>query len=505
MKEINQEIAHKGEGIDLKMEVSMDGETIIDRESDSLIGNFLRMFYGMLGRTGAHETRRMISRRHGNFKDLNATDNYGNEIDQFNWNTDDPSNPPYIDFRDDINFIDNDPFYLYTNIPEMCGVYYQFDNDYQGNFYHIDKFNPRTGEYTKGEPADWSNVNQDAFNGKFWFTQLKFRSAWRRRETFNNPQILLGKNQDNSEINDSLDSLADDQTVSIGDQWLRMEIEDLSQTGTSISQPAVATNDSEITLSRTFTNDNDYPITVGEIGVITDNGVDNGREESLIARDVVSSFTISADSSITIDYTITISNTGGGGMMSQFHQQLYRQLQGTNRNIRDINNNEQEGDRTMANQWIGASTSGGQDLSHNGMPNLGQFIGPVPGITTNELANTNVSLGGDPSNDDGQIPHGTGNDELKYSGAFVDKIYTDQANDEVYFECSRLMESLGENPITVKETAMYVGSANYDRAEYPEYAVMISRHVLDSSEFVTIQPGEIFKLKYTFKISLSQS
>jgi hypothetical protein len=505
MKRVTQEVITKEAGIDLEMEVSMDGETIIKGRADSLIGNFLRLFYGMLGRTGDSDTRRMISRERSEFRDIANSGENNYAIDWINFNKADTADPPRMRVDNDIHWFDqdnqNNPAYIYTNIPKMCGFYYPAPQDYEFDLYHIDEYDPRTGSMTKGPPADWSGVDRTQWNGKLWFREMKFVTGWRRRDTFQDPNIILGKNIDNGYATDGLDQFAAQGAVGIDDQWLRMQIRSLSTTGTTISEPAVGTNDSEITLSRTFTNNNTYPIDVGEIGVICKNGVNDRGSYSLIARDIVTPFTISADSSVTIDYTITLSNNGGGGMMSQFHQLLYRQFKTTGRNVRDINNNDQNGeDHSFEGQFIGASVGGDQDQTERGNNNLGAFVGPVPGVTTNALANTNVSLGGDPSNADGQVPHGEGDDQLYYSGAMVEDFHMDEANGEVWFETSRLMENRGSTAITIKETGYYSGNHKYNNQDYPRYSVMISRHILGTS--VDIAPGEVFKLTYVFKVKL---
>lgn len=495
MKEISQDIATKA-SVDLEIEVTMDGETIIKRQSDSVVGNFLRLLYGMFGRRGSGDYRRYIARtNNSNFRDINQSD--PNSIDWINFNKSDTTNPPRMRVDNRIYFFEDNPVYIYTNIPEMCGLYYSVGNDHEFDLYHVADMNPRTGNLTKGDPADWSGVDRTNWNGKLWFREFQFKSSWRRIDTFNHPSIRLGKNKSHANSqNQSLDNFCGESAVGVEDQYLHMWIRDLSGTGTTRSDPAVGTNDSEITLSRTFTNNQSYSIDVGEIGVECK---ENNYHHALIARDIITPFTISTDSSVTVDYTLTISNDGGGGMMSQFHQLLYRQFRSGQRNVRDINNNDQSGDNGgNAAQFVAASLGGDQDQSPYGAPSLGSDIGPVPGISTNALANTNVSLGGDPSNADGKVPHGQEDDELYYSSAMVEDFHTDAANNEVWFDCYRLMENRGSTTITVRETGMYVGSSNNDNREEPRYAVMISRHILGST--VDVAPGEILKLRYRFKV-----
>jgi len=501
MKEVSQDIITKKAGIDLNMEVSMDGKTIIKRKADSIVGNFLRMLYGMMGRRGSGDKRKILAYRETEWRSVDKNDSYS-EIENVQWNVDDSQNPPKLSIDNRLgNWFESDdnelePVYLYTNIPEMCGLYYPQPDTYNFDLYHVDSFDPRTGELTKGPPADWSNVDQSKWNGEMWFSRFNFKTVWRRREAFNYPQIILGKNIEPANST-SLDNFASTGSVGIEDQWLHSWIHEFDTTGTNRSEPAVSQNESEINLSRTFTNNRDYPIDVGEIGI---HAKVNNNWRTLIARDTLGSkITVSANSSVTIDYNMTISNSGGGGMMSQFHQLLYRQFRHGERNVRDINNNDQSGDNDGApNQFIGASVGGGQDQTPDGSSKLGAEVGPVPGVTTNQLANTNVSLGGDPSSEDGRVPHGEGDGELYYSSALVEDIHVDQANNEIWFDISRLMENRGSTTITVNETGMYVGSTNYDNQDYPEYAVMISRHILDAP--VDIVPGEVFKLKYRYKV-----
>ena len=474
MRSLTQEVVTKEAGIDLELEVSMEGETIIKGRADSLVGNFLRMLYGMMGEVRGEASGRRVLAAHeyfrGRYYKLNNS-NDNRRIDYINY-----ANPPVVDFNHNERETNNALVYLDTNVPEMTGWYYDaLNNDHKMKLHTIDGIDRQNGTISHSA-ADWSALDGSQWNEEMWITAVDFQTVGRVEEMFRNPNIILGKNLSNKDS-------------AIDDYWLEDPIDKLDTTGTTISEPAVQTYQSEITLSRTFTNNTNSDITVGEVGVMCRNHW-NDYLWTLIARDNVSSFTISSGKSVTIDYTIKLTNGGGGGMMSQFHQQLYRQFTDGHRVVRDINNSDRNNHQSEG-QWILPSTGGDVRPGTRGM--RGQWIGPVPGTDGTEVSNTNTSLLS-------QIPHGEAQGELYYYGTVVEDMHTDVANNEVYFDVSRILENRTGSTITVSETALYSGYYDDDNREYPRYSVMTSRHVLNTP--IDIPAGEFFKLTYRLKVKI---
>jgi len=484
MKEIQSDIITKEAGVDLHMEVSMEGKTIINRQADSLVGNFLRMLYGMMGeirRDG--DGRRIITsnRNRVEWRKLNHDNDY-KRINSINWDAD----PVHINLygRADIDDINDGTrvFILDSNVDEMKGIYYNGGDRDDIKLYEVDTFDRRTGSVVQGSPVTWAEDGSN-WNEQLRFMPFRFRGCNRAEETLRNPNVVLGANLPNKD-------------AEVEDWWLQNPLEQLSHTGTTVSEPAVQTTKSEITYSRTFTNNQDHDIEVGEIGVIC-HGPSSRDNYVLMARDNVQSFTIASGKSVTVDYTMTIQNDGNGGVMAQFHQQLYRQHRQGRRVARDINNADRNS-RETEGQWMLSATGGGThpDAQKNGI--RGQFLGPIPGTSTKAVSNTNYALT-DNNDNDTQIPHGFGDNQLVYYGTVIENIVTDKANDEVYFDVCRILENRGSTTVTVSETGLYTGyNSENSRQDYIRYATMTARHVLDAP--VDVPPGELLRLTYRLKL-----
>lgn len=473
MKSIRQDIVTKEAGIDLFLRVSMDGEPIVHRQADSLVGNFGRVLAGMMGQNSSDAAGRYLPRSNNrNFAEVGGSQygdidgitygspgeiNWGYDTDVY-WENNNNEGLIYLDAQDDI----------------ISGLYYGVGHN-TTTFYEpvLDREN---GTASAGANADWSGTGSANWNEKVWWSTFEFITTNRDQSWFEDPRIILGKNVPNKD-------------AEIEDWWLENFIRRFDATETTISTPAVQTFQSEITLSRTFTNNKSYDIDVGEIGVI--GGTRRDNERFLMARDNVANFTIASGKSVTVDYVFKITNGGGGGVMAQFHQQLYRQFTRNNRVVRDLDNSDRN-DGDAPGQWIAAATGGNCDQERSGNGQDGQYVGPVVGTDATEVSNTNTSLLN-------QVPHGETDGDLFYYGSAIEKIITDKANDELYFDISRLCENRGSTTIAIKESALYTG---YNSDDYEDdrlqYSSIQARHILGTS--VDIAPGEVIKITYRLKV-----
>lgn len=470
MKSIKQTVETK-DSIDLQIEVSMGGETIISRQADSLVGNFLRQLYGlMIGNKPDNDQKRVLAVNQTS-SDTGATADFTTDA-TLNQNNYWGSNA--------------DLFYLDTDYDAMDGFYYSPAGGYNLDLYEV-TFNRSTGNVTQGNRVDWSGLDSSQFNGEIYLESLRFMRVHRNGgEMFAYPDVVVGKDLNNT-------------TTGVDQQRLENKIGRFDTTGTTRSEPAVQSNSSTITLSRQFTNNKNYDITVGEIGVEARAELreyqfnDDEEKNILIARDSVSDFTVASGNSVTIEYKLQLSNSGDGGMMSQFHQLLYRQIQQTSRTVRDTNNNDRNNSQVVG-QFMVSTLSGDlrQSLySENSLTS--ESVGPVVGTGSASVSNTNTSL-------DNAIPQGTSDGTLYYYGATVDRMVIDEANDEIYFDIVKPCENRGSTTITIEEQALYNSYFSGSCDNYPAYSSMIIRHVLSSS--VDVSPGEILKAGYRLKLTV---
>ena len=459
MKKIEQTVETK-DSIDLQMEVSMEGETIIKRQADSLVGNFMRLLYiMMIDITGDNSGKRMLGR----------ADTESQTVDSIDF-----TSSALIDLSNDVNWQSGRLAYLDTNYQAMNGFYYMV-GDYDLEVYEV-TFDRSTGDITQGNRTDWSSLDSNNFNGNIRLGEFKFVAPNRSDYFFDSANIVIGRNGPST-------------PAGIEDQWLENINRRIDRTGTTITEPAVQTNSSEITLSRQFSNNENYDITVGEIGVITE--YDNS-DFVMIARDNVTDFTIAQGNSVTIEYKLTLDNSGDGGMMSQFHQLLYRHLRGTNRTVRDIFNNDQS-DNQDEGTMVPISIGGISDPSPWDDGLEGEYVGPIPGTGTTTVANTNTSL-------ESRVPHGTSDGTMVHYGPVGESIVLDEANGEIYFDVVKPLENRGSTTITIQEQALYTAYYRGYEDQYPHYSVMIARHTLTNS--VNVAPGEILKVSYRLKLTV---
>jgi len=460
MKKIEQTVETK-DSIDLQMEVSMEGETIIKRQADSLVGNFMRLLYVMmLDKSSDNDGKRILVR---------------NDTSSHTPGSVDFTSSAYIDNLDNNMYWGSGQLvYLDTDYQAMTGFYYMV-GDYDVEVYEV-TFDRSAGSITQGSRTDWSSLDSSKFSGNIKLTEFRYEVPKRSERLFKSANILIGRNDSSSSSN-------------IEDQWLENENRRINRTGTSITEPAVQTNSSEITLSRQFTNNENYDITVGEIGVICQTSSGN---YVLIARDNVTDFTIAQGNSVTIEYKFTIDNSGDGGMMSQFHQLFYRHLRDTGRTVRDVFNNDKN-DSSDNGTMVPLSLGGVSKPTPWNDGLKGEYIGPIPGTGTATVANTNTSL-------ESRVPHGTSDGTMVHYGPIGENVVLDEGNGEIYFDVVKPLENRGSTTITVQEQALYSAYYRAYDQEYPQYSVMIARHVLNNS--VDVAPGEILKTSYRLKLTV---
>lgn len=498
MKAINQRV-DLDPSLEMRMQVSMDGQPILEKECDSLVGNFMRMLHSQAGSNaeGGYVdstdnrsiTNKTIIRRRDQGSWGLDRDNENAVLDSSvvpaKLNLDPNNNNTGIYIRDAVDGL----AYIWSKSSNLEGFYCLSQNsggsDRYGNNIHtvylwnvssIDRIN---GSATAGTELDLTSTDMSAYDGSAVLTTFNNENPGNAdRDMFRNSRLVVGKNKDNNAT--QIESFA------LQGNWQPA----LETTGTSVSAPAVDTNESVIEISRTFSNNQSFDIPIGVIGLTVDNSNDNTG--NLITRDPVS-FTVASGSTVTVTYKIAVSNTSSGGITAQFNEILYMHLATSNREIRDIYNNKPQQEWSPWS-WIMAHTGGDSRIGRHRAGLRGRQIGPQVGIGTANVANTNAAL-------DDQIPHGYSDDRMVYNGSVVEDFFIEPANSKAYFDVSRVFENRGSTTIGVNETGVYAGASDHSNDNRVENVHLIARHQLGTT--TSVAAGELLKVTYRFVVDLT--
>ncbi len=277
-----------------------------------------------------------------------------------------------------------------------------------------------------------------------------------------------------------------------------------SRNGISLSAPNTVGDTTKIAISQTFTNVTQTNQQVSEFalfGKMDSSGLSTSRYnistttlpssiiniqnkfKTCIARDVVTPFLVGPAQSFTVTYELIVQN--GRGKSSPWADNL----QNTDRAVLDTTNIS----RT-------AGSSIGQLAINSGIRGLSDFdnsqVGIQVGRHTGSIDIDNYNLlddAGTPS----RITHGRGNGQLYYYGSRVIEHYI-QDDNNAYMDIEALFENKSSSPIDVNEVGLNVNPPG-------NYAVCISRAILEPEERQTVDPGEILKVIYRIAISTGGS
>jgi hypothetical protein len=295
-----------------------------------------------------------------------------------------------------------------------------------------------------------------------------------------------------------------DQSVKINDPFLFNEVPSgtakrtLELSAHNISQPAVGLTHSEITISRDFTNNSGETITINEVGMYARTysyvlSSTTWYRIVLMARDLLN-IPITSGSTITISYKIrTNVPTTDGGFLIQFNELLYRQLAQTSRESKDVFNNNQT-HSSNSGQFYCASTSGLSFPQDTSSGYHGAWVGLQVGTSNADVVNTQFRLQNADA-DNTRIGHGYGSNQLIHYGTLIDRWFIDPITGEAGFYLKKLFENKSGNPITVRETGIYVGRYNGNISD----VYCIARHRLE--EEVVVENNEILSLQYVIKVT----
>ena len=459
MQHIQIPLKTKSKSLDLSMSIAVDGTEVYVGRADSLVGGYARILYALMSAKPVTAVQHVgyrnviaVTRQDADTVRVQTNSNSGNtgpgDLISIEGVLGIPGFPNEVTFE--AGFNDNDDF-IYFN---------------DGGALDVSGYVAGSGEVRQMLQADIS------------------RGPGTAAQAFTSPTIELGTGTKAVEVSD----YRLDRRITSG--TLDGELLYGSQT---TSLPAVAGQQSEITVSRQFTNNSPATINVEEIGLMADSVHAN---PTLIARDL-RAFSIPAGSTATVSYKMFTTADASGGTTIQFNELMTRRLKSTTREVKDIDNQNRVEENAHWD-FITVSGIGGVGAFQGHRPNGvdGADVGPVVGTGTTAVTQTDYQLAARvPHADTGQ-PGG-----LVHLGAFAEGFEEDAVAGTAGFDVKRMFVNASGADVTVTEAGLNVGGG-FDDNTYDDvrYAYMIARDVLDQP--VTIPDGEALMLTYRVEVSL---
>lgn len=470
-----------GQDITLKLRVEVDGETVCEKEGDSLLMGFANQLRQQMKGGGA-ERRAVTYNTQEGFYVRNVYDTsapmrlavwkddyepaigaYGDIVHIKDGGALKADGPFYVVNSDSLGYYDDSGDYGWIEINEATfdsakNRYVDSGVGYSNSGYSLPKNSDIEGVDTRGGLNRWKN-------------------------TLMNLGIVLGK---------------DSTSVDLGDRRINYVNEaNLDYTGTSKPAPVVRTSEAELTFTKDVSNNTGSSIQFREIGLrqnedqMDGSGSSGWRPsyKSLIARDVID-VTVPDGSTATFHYSILVDCSGSGGVMAQFLELLYRHTASTNREAPDIDNNNRTTGRGAWDFCLTYGQPGETVAKSGGRLSYSREIGLMVGTGTSQVSNTDVAL-------ENRLQHGDEADELWHFGVVIGEMQEDSSTGRGYFRVERIFENRTDSDITINEVGLYCGATDND---YPDHRHLIARNVLDSP--ITIATGELKKLYYEIGIQV---
>jgi len=291
-----------------------------------------------------------------------------------------------------------------------------------------------------------------------------------------------------------------DEPVVIDDQQLDAQVPNGSANGmltygsTIVSQDTNDSTSAQITITRTFINNASDLVAVSEIGYLMQAGDSN--YVFMVMRDILGSVVnVGSGATLTVNYRIkTVLDTGTdpGGFLVSFMRLLYRHIGQTTRAIFDIDNVSQTYYPNPASFLV---SHGGGITTENpatGELQVGYKFGIVLGRGNSAVAMGDYYL-------ETPIVHGEGTNEMLYYGCFVEGFTIGAGYAE--FSIFKAIENNSGVSIDVEEYVLTVASddASSFSDTFRDCANLftMTRNVLTSP--VTVADQEILKVIYTLR------
>ena len=488
-KEIKNELVIGGGDCDLYLEALVDGETVVNKKADSLLSGFLQTLYlQMCGRS---------------FNQSMPTT--GMLLNNNSYTIDTPINISSISLgnsnmiRISVNYSPCNPG-AGTTLISIQGVQSSSsialtDGLYQAIFVSGETTYDLVGTtFISGDDAKYIT---NTGSTRFIRTDATARNC--SIYSFSGHWIVVGTGTN---------------PVNIADVCLQKEMQTGSTTGRltyntgSISQDTSDSTNSQITFTRTFTNNSGSSVTINELGMYAQYGHYGDPSpfwwDILIMRDLAT-IVVASGKTLTINYKIisTLSaGTNPGGFTQIFTKLLYRHFSQSTRAAIDINNVSQTAQQSPGTFKV---TAPGGLTYCNTYEGAGYCLIDSPWKSGIVLGTGSAAVTENDYYLNNAITHGTGAGQLLYYGGFVGNYVTSSGLGIASFDINKVFENASGLDITVNEIAMIVGASSMtadgqNGNELPLWLHMIARNVLTTP--VTATNGQMLKVTYTIKVTL---
>lgn len=474
-KEIRKELLINGGDLDLYLDISLtekNGETkkIISKKADSILANFMRILYVMMGRDSRSDVLG------GTFYRIAHTFS-GSSIVSIS--------------------VGAGSKFRITGTTSLFASYNSTGIISLGGFkgitlagrYNFTKINNNTIDIDGTTHANgWV-----AGTGGGVYVLPTTAMGYPSQRAFENQGIVVGTS---------------DEPVTIDDYSLFEPIPNGSSSGslthgsTIVSQDTNDSTSAQITITRTFTNNSLDTVPVSEIGYLM-TGATHGLDYIfMVMRDILPSVVnVGSGATLTVNYRIkTVLGTGTdpGGFLASFMRLLYRQIGQTSRAIFDIDNNSQTAYPNHAAFCClysgGISTLNPTDSETQEGYKYGIVLG---------RGDTSVSMGDYYLQT--PIEHGEGANEMLYYGGFAENFVVGANYAE--FSIMKAIENNSGNPIEIKEYVLVCAADDNSTTSLISTDFVdlfaVTRNVL--SVPVTVQDQEILKVIYTLRCVVGSS
>ncbi|WP_440999893.1 hypothetical protein [Fodinibius sp. SL11] len=476
-------IGTPNQGMDLFCNVSIDGTHLFRMHCESFVGNFLRDIHGMMH---GGRTKRLISPISQYIPDYSITsirihegavELYRYSLSNiFNSGSQSP-NPNGVE-----------PVWVHIwgcqSVPQLNGTWEVEGTHSNGNYVRL-KDAPTTIDPTS-YVADDATVIAKSYQS-IGVTQrycAPIRKLYPTLGTGNRP-------------------------VSVSDVGLENVVDALLSRG-AVSVSGVITDQEKsiFTISAPFTNASGQDISIQEMGLMTYLNTDRSAGcniGNLYARDILQSAINLPDAkTLTLDYECkfelenfnqnTNLNGTNGGLLAEFANAVRTQAVNTT--------NSSWARILMASLGGGTSMCSLEEVASDN--DQGWKLGLRLGQSNKFVSMTDTALSPDANQDTpyniGGITHGSGDGQLIHHGMYIDDNVTiDEANNEAYFNISRVFENRGTTDITIKEIGLYTKKDNTSNRFQSK---LVARKALAPADQFTIMAGQMRKVNYKMKLTV---
>jgi hypothetical protein len=314
------------------------------------------------------------------------------------------------------------------------------------------------------------------------------------------PTTNIGYPSDQAFENQGIVIGTGDDPVTIDDQLLEKQVPNGSSNGSLTYGPTIVsqdTNDSvsaQITITRTFTNNATDIVAVSEIGYLMKSG--DSDYVLMVMRDILpTTQNVGIGATLTVNYRIkTVLGTGTdpGGFIVSFMRLLYRHMGQTTRAIFDIDNVSRSFYPSYASFCAVYSGGISKQNPNDGEVQYGYKYGIVLG-----RGNTSVSMGDYYL--ETPIEHGEGTNQMLYYGGFSEGFLVGSTYAE--FSIMKAIENNSGASINVNEYILVCASDDPTviAVTSKDFANLfaVTRNVLSSP--ITVLDQEILKVIYTLR------